>query len=63
MKTWHIISSGKVVSRHKNFYLAQCATENHLKKGKINNDYEILPIEFMTRKEQYEKIKNETKRS
>ncbi|MEK6883226.1 MAG: hypothetical protein AABY22_26605 [Nanoarchaeota archaeon] len=33
-----------VVSRHVDFYLAQKAVERHLAKGKISNNYKIIPI-------------------
>lgn len=33
---------GRIVSKHKSFYHAQAAVEQHLRTGKVNNSYEIV---------------------
>ncbi len=43
-KTHAVKDKGKIVSKHRDFYLAQCAVEKYLRTGKIGNDYEIIVI-------------------
>jgi len=58
MKTWKIICKGKTISKHLDFYHAQEGVERHLKSGKIDNTYEIVPIKYDSRKEYEQDIKS-----
>ncbi len=43
-KTHAVIDAGKIISKHRDFYLAQTAVEKHLRENRISNDYEIISI-------------------
>jgi len=45
-KTHKVICHGKTISRHMDFYHAQEAITEHFRTRKIDNSYEIIPIEF-----------------
>lgn len=50
-KRWAIVDKDKIVSKHKDFYLAQMAVDQHFKNKKITNNYEIVSIsELETRR-------------
>jgi len=39
-----VVDQGRIVSRHRSFYNAQCAVERHLRSGRIGNNYEIMTL-------------------
>ena len=50
-KTWAILDKGKIISYHIDFYNAQLAVIRKQEQRKISNDYEIIPISQLKKKD------------